>query len=296
MTCPYPVGITNPVSEGAGFERMYVGCGTCGACKHNDRADWSFRIMQEAKHSKSCYFITLTYHDSFLPLTENILPTLDKDHVQLFNKKLRKEQWKISGEKIRFFCVGEYGTKYGRPHYHLIYFNLAPHLAEPEVLLPIWEYGIPHRLSLDEGLTHYATKYHVTANKQRHLDYEDDRIDEFTRSSNKPPKGGKCGGIGYHYIEETKKFHLDSLTTVCRNNGYAQRMPGYYYRHIFEGLEDSVKEKMRAESEERYIELHNEECARLRKKGYKSPETEILRRQVYEAKNVKFKADKKGIF
>ncbi len=297
MICPYPTSIVNPLADADGFLRMHVGCGKCGACKSNRRSDWSFRIQQEAKVSDSCYFITLTYHDSRLPMTENWLPSVDKEDVQLFNKALRNEQFKITERKFRYFCVGEYGTKFHRPHYHLIYFNLHPKLAEPELLLPIWEHGIVHKLGLDKGLTHYATKYHVTAQKrERALNTLDDRKDEFTIASNKPPDGGKYGGIGYQYIDKTKRYHLDSKNAYITNNGFKQRMPNYYYRHIFAELEDSDKEKMRKEAETLIRKVEDKEMNRLRKLGYKYPEQEFLRRLVAESKNVVFKANQKGIF
>lgn len=298
MTCPYPNSIVNPNPSGLGFLRMYVGCGKCGACLHNRRTDWSFRIKEEAKYSSSCYFTTLTYDNSVVPFTDNLLLNLDKSHVQAFNKKLRRQQEKYTDQKYRFFCVGEYGSKFFRPHYHIIFFNLSPELAKPEKLLPVWEHGLVHLYPLDQGLTHYTTKYHVTAQKitrklERDLDH---RIDEFTIASNKPPEGEIYGGIGYQYIKTTGDFHRKSLTTVVRNNGFAQKMPSYYYRHIFKDLEPEVKEQMRIDGEKRYDELHQKEIKRLSKLGYDYPEQEILLRQVAEARNVIFKAKQKGVF
>jgi len=42
--------------------------------------------------------------------------------VQLFLKRLRKA---IEPRIIRYFLCGEYGEKYGRPHYHALIFGLA---------------------------------------------------------------------------------------------------------------------------------------------------------------------------
>lgn len=298
MICPYPVSILNPVADASGFfDRMHVGCGKCGACKSNRRNEWSFRIMQEAKHSDYCHFITLTYHDSVVPLTENGLLTLSKRDVQLFNKSLRKEQSKLTNQKYRFFCVGEYGTKFHRPHYHLITFNLHPELAKPEVLLPIWWRGIVHMHPLDKGLTHYTTKYHVTTQeKERHLSYSDDRIDEFTIASNKPVEGSEYGGIGYRYIETHKQYHLSTGNGYVRNNGYSQRMPRYYYRHIFEELPIEQKEVLRRSAAELVEKTEKKELERLSKLGFQRPEIEYQRRLVAEAKNTVFKAKQKGRF
>ncbi len=276
---------------------MYVGCGRCGACKHNKRVDWTFRIMQEAKASKSCFFITLTYCDSVIPYTENWLQTLRKKDVQLFNKKVRKLQSEKTETKVRFFCVGEYGSKYLRPHYHIIYFNLLPDLADPAELIPIWNKGIVHQYSIADGLIHYTTKYHVTANNQyRHLDPKDDRLNEFVMMSLKPPKGSKIGGIGYQYIKLNKQMHLNSKTAYVRNNGFIMKMPKYYHQKIFGDLPAEEKEELRLEGELRAEQAYDREILKLMKLGYDDPVSELLSRQVYAAKQVRIKANKKGIF
>jgi len=60
-------------------------------------------------------FITLTYAPEHLPPNGS----LNFKHFQDFMKRLRK----ANGAGIRFFHCGEYGEKYGRPHYHACLFN-----------------------------------------------------------------------------------------------------------------------------------------------------------------------------
>lgn len=124
-----------------------VPCGKCAECRKRARRDWSTRIQNEASmHEESC-FITLTYNDENLPkvtvplcipyvdhknnkmcylisdVTTEEKATLRKTDVQLFLKRLRARLLKEYGKKIRFYCVGEYGAKRSRPHYHLIIFG-----------------------------------------------------------------------------------------------------------------------------------------------------------------------------
>lgn len=298
MVCPFPIAIPNPAPRGVGFSRfMHVGCGSCGACKHNKRSEWSFRIKQEARHADSLYFLTLTYHDSTLKHTDNFLPTLVPSHLQTFLKDIRKEQAKLSDRTLRFFGVGEYGTLYSRPHYHVLLFNLIPELSCPGKLTEIWWHGIVHKEILDQGLTHYATKYHVTTeNGERHLSYTDDRVNEFTRSSNKPPDGGMYGGIGYQYINTHGDYHRKTKTTFVINDGFKQKMPKYYFDAIFKDLSDVEKAKMREESFKRFSEKESKELKRLSEIGYDNPEQELLHRVYWKQKNVIHKAKKKGIF
>lgn len=61
-------------------------------------------------------FITLTYNDENLPDTGS----LDKRHLQLFFKRLRR---RIEPTKIRYYACGEYGDKLNRPHYHACIFG-----------------------------------------------------------------------------------------------------------------------------------------------------------------------------
>lgn len=71
-------------------------------------------------------FVTLTYDNNHLP--ENYSVSIRE--IQLFIKRLRKSlnpQTKNTKhknyKKIRYFAVGEYGSKTLRPHYHLIIFG-----------------------------------------------------------------------------------------------------------------------------------------------------------------------------
>lgn len=92
------------------------GCGQCGCCRINRRRVWTHRFLLEAReHQQSC-FVTLTYSSSFLPTDGSLRP----GDLQLFLKRLRKC---ISPVGLRFFAVGEYGSKTWRPHFHAILFG-----------------------------------------------------------------------------------------------------------------------------------------------------------------------------
>lgn len=298
MNCPFPIAIQNPAPRGVGFSNMmHVGCKDCGACRHNKRTEWSFRISQEAKHSDTVYFLTLTYHDSVLPYTDLWLPTLETNEITKFLKRLRKEQDLLGGKPFRYFLVGEYGSRFQRPHYHLILFNLLPKLSDPGYLTTEWNHGIVHRLILDNGLTHYATKYHVTSQKSyRHLSDNDDRLDEFTRSSRMPPPGEQYGGIGYQYIHTHGDWHRQTKNTYVINNGFKQKMPKYYYDIIFNEFSEIEKAELRERAFERFQKAENDEHLRLLSQGFEWPEYELLQRNYYAAKNVINKAKKKGLF
>lgn len=90
-------------------------CGQCVGCRLERSRQWAIRCVHEASLYENNSFITLTYADEFLPEDRS----LKLRHFQLFMKRLRKKY----GADIRFYHCGEYGEKYGRPHYHAIIFN-----------------------------------------------------------------------------------------------------------------------------------------------------------------------------
>lgn len=109
-----------------------VPCGKCYHCKITKVNEWVTRMVLQSLYSKYVYFGTLTYAVTDTAVfretspmlsrfnKENkLLPTpllLRKDHLQKFFKRLRKN----TGVKFQYFACGEYGTNYGRPHFHYI--------------------------------------------------------------------------------------------------------------------------------------------------------------------------------
>lgn len=98
-----------------GDKLLSIPCGKCPSCKKTRADNWAVRCYLESlSHEYNC-FITLTYDDEHNPIT------LVKDDVSNFLKKLRNR-----GFKFKFFCAGEYGSTFQRPHYHLILFGYIP--------------------------------------------------------------------------------------------------------------------------------------------------------------------------
>lgn len=94
-------------------DMVQVPCGKCEQCRLDRAKEWSERIMIESLAYEDNYFVTLTFHQ-VKPGQE-----VSKKDVQAFVKRLRT----YIGPGIRFFACGEYGEKFGRPHYHLVLFN-----------------------------------------------------------------------------------------------------------------------------------------------------------------------------
>lgn len=135
-----PVSSSDDKSKKIG---LCLPCGKCWLCVARRRREWTLRLIMESKywHADDIVFTTLTYSDQNVPHTDlvdvskrlkayrsgdvlvNEQPlSLFKDDEKNFMKRLRRRL----DYKVRFFCVGEYGARTGRPHMHLVIFGLKP--------------------------------------------------------------------------------------------------------------------------------------------------------------------------
>lgn len=143
-------GITfNPRQAEQPDDELELPCGQCIGCRLERSRQWAIRCIHEAQlHEDNC-FITLTFNPESLAARENPW-SLDKTEFQKFMKRLRKH---FNPKKVRFFHCGEYGEKYGRPHYHAILFGVdfadkqlhrvinGHRLYVSETLEKLWPYG-----------------------------------------------------------------------------------------------------------------------------------------------------------
>lgn len=91
-------------------------CGRCLACTERQSVQWAVRCVHEAAMFTDNYFVTLTYAPEHL-----LSPSIDESDFVNFMKLLRKPR--NFGPGVRFFHRSEYGSRYGRPHHHVLLFN-----------------------------------------------------------------------------------------------------------------------------------------------------------------------------
>jgi len=216
-----------------------VPCGRCAFCLATRRSDWSTRLEYEAKKWVTKTFITLTYADAHLYF-RNGLSQLRKCDLQLYFKKLRK-----AGYRLRYFAVGEYGSRTFRPHYHVLLFGEIPE----GVLRAKWDKGMVHIGQVTQASISYCLKYVVNS---RGKGMRNGREVPFAIMSRKP-------GLGANYLSPAMiKWHKSDRKNYVLMDGQKRHLPRYYKLKIFSAI-DRVRIAVRDQKEAE---------KRLRKKLY----------------------------
>ena len=244
--CISPVELSHKSPRVTNHSRYFqVPCGRCTPCVRSYRGQWVFRLQEEIKVSSSAYFLTLTYSDEHLPYKEieietfedapstyyvSHLPTLDYTHHQKFLKKLRKKLDTLElPNKIRYYGCGEYGEKYGRPHFHYIIFNLPSELASKEALTNIWKKGHVDISEVNEARIHYVAGY---VDKKLEKPRED-KLDNYLQAGE---RSFMSKGIGASYLTEARKeyYRRKEVPYIIAENGTKRVMPRYYRDKLYD--------------------------------------------------------------
>lgn len=223
-----------------GGRPLQLPCGRCIGCRIQRAEDWTVRLMHEAQmHEHSC-FITLTYKDA--------PASLEYRDFQLFMKRLRFHYANdYTGEGIRFFCAGEYGSQNWRPHFHALLFGIdfaqmdakvfkesgQFKLYESEALNALWPAGFSSVGRCDPASAAYCANYCISKVDGDKAQAHYTRIDPFTgeilalrpefgRMSLKP-------GIGVPWY---RKFanDLHNKDIAVLNDGRKKKVPRSYMK------------------------------------------------------------------
>lgn len=271
--CQSLITIKNPSGRESPF--ISVPCGRCMACKKNKRTEWAIRLENQLKDTPVAYFVTLTYAPVKVPTnvdetTGEIYESLRKEDIQLFIKRIRK---KIN-QKMKYFIVGEYGSKTKRPHYHCLFFLEEKYTNRfgadmfGKVLQEKWidvkneePMGFVHIGDVTPKSIRYTTKYCLKLNQS------EEHLKTWTLSSQ---------GLGNRYIEKHKDWHK---ADIRRNyhigvDGNRSRLPRYYREKIY-----TDRERKR-QSENGRCEIEQKKAVEERKRG--GTDVNIYQKYEYE--------------
>lgn len=233
--------VFNPREAEQPDDPLELPCGQCIGCRLERSRQWAIRCIHEAQLHDENIFITLTFSPEELEKRENPWSLRKKD-FQDFMKRLRKH---FGAKKIRYFHCGEYGEKYGRPHYHAILFGCdfpdkqlhrvvnGHRLYVSPTLEKLWPFGyssigtvtfesaayvaryIMKKVTGDDAETHYALVDGDTG------EIVGSKIPEYTTMSRRP-------GIAADWFEK----YVDDLypSDYITVRGKKMRVPKFYDR------------------------------------------------------------------
>lgn len=255
MQCFHPIKIKPKLRLSGKYEESYVPCGRCAACLENYRNSWVIRLKEQLRDSSTCFFVTLSYDDYYLPSDNSV----HKEDLQKFFKRLR-QNFKL--DKIKYFAVGEYGFKASRPHYHCIIFNLPDSFDEVyNLILKSWGFGFVTISPANDRRLSYTTMYSIASklcdenyNKcedayQNHLSHVKNfpNLKPLPRSffyKDLPPKpfALMSKNLGMGYIKRSEKYHRSDLHNMFYTDELNRKfsLPRYYRDRLFnpDELED----------------------------------------------------------
>ncbi|QCS36963.1 replication initiation protein [Tortoise microvirus 35] len=238
-------------------------------------------MRQEYKVSVNCWFITLTYNEDNVPII-NGEKTLVRRHLQLFMKRLRD---RIKPHKIRFFACGEYGSKTGRPHYHLILFNFFDDYEKVNsIVSDCWSLGFVLCKPVVSNHFHYVAKYCTDMDVGKRTSTRGQgRIPQFLLCSRRP-------AIGSGYLSTSMvNYYRNSLSIVARLDGKKYSLPKYYRDRLFDDdMKCSIRDKINQYRDSLVsVDTSVGETLRLDKLRYDSMNDDIRRFRKSFCKNSK---------
>lgn len=195
-----------------------VPCGHCPFCMATRRSDWALRLHYESRAHLDAYFVTLTYADAHL-VWKSGTSQLEKSHLQKWFKLVRK-----AGFKVRYYAVGEYGSRTYRPHYHVLLFGSVPE----RVLRSTWHFGQVHIGRVTQASVMYTLGYMVNG---KHWTMRKGRVKPFCTMSRRP-------GLGAGYLSpEMIAWHKEDRKNYAILDGVKRHLPRYYKGKIFSKID-----------------------------------------------------------
>ena len=233
-----PTGTKSISYKGVTYNNpVNVPCGKCIECRLDYSRSWAFRMICELQYHETASFITLTYDDNHVPLTDNLHMSLRKDDFQKFMKRLRK---RLPDSQLMYYACGEYGGHTFRPHYHMILFGFYPEDAEfykvnkfgdvmvtSEFLSDVWGNGYVVIGEVNQKTCGYVSRY-CTKKQTGYSAYSTYDVlgieRPFSFSSKRPAIGRRW--IDDH-IDEVKDF--SKITVSTADGAFSIKPPKYFY-------------------------------------------------------------------
>jgi len=260
------------------YPTFQLPCGKCISCRLERARETAVRCVHEAQmHEQNC-FITLTYSDENLKSDR-----LDYRDFQLFIKRLRKEIYETSQQKISVLAVGEYGDKGKRPHWHAIIFNWRPADAQPsykndsgdqlydsELLTQLWGKG-----RADLGSVTFKSAGYVARYAAKKLTHGKDGSHDYNPIARRSTRNA----IGVSWLERYWFTDCFANGFITLEGGVKTSIPRYYEKWLkkhkpleWQRYVTEVKPKIQKEAANKEAKTSEaEKLANLRRGQFKPP-------------------------
>lgn len=201
--------LAEPSQLDALSRKMLLPCGSCLGCRTSQALAWALRGMLELHEHPSAVFSTLTFDDAHVPRT------LSTRTLQLFIKRVRKGR--RSGS-IRHLSCGEYGERFGRPHYHSILYGAS--VADSRRIQNAWPCGTAHTVNCTPATIAYTAGY--TTKKladfppedHEQVDYETGEIYKWKAPFLQMSRNPGIGSSARQFISSWRSFAILNGRTI----------------------------------------------------------------------------------
>lgn len=211
-------------------------CGDCIECRFSSIVrPWTVRGLKELRYHQKASFVTLTYDKAHLPSNSS----LHRPHIKAWARELL-----LAYPDARYMYCGEYGGKFGRPHYHAIVFGAdfgfkpghgysehgVSFAQKSDELSSMWRRGFSSVGNVTADSIAYVASYCLKkVNGKAAAAHYGDRIPEFLQQSKR--------AIGARYAQDFKDELLSHANLP--HDGYTVPVPRYFRRHWTD--EDKVR-------------------------------------------------------
>lgn len=208
---------------------LVVPCGHCSLCLNRRKTYWALRAYLDSseylKIGLQSFLITLTYDEEHLP------DNLEKKPLQDFIKRFRH----CFDNRFKYVACGEYGEKFGRPHYHILGLGLSDNVVNvQDNVSKCWQFGFSKVSPVNFQRCAYVAKYCLKAITSPFVVDKDLELTEFKRGSVSYLTGGnkeffcmsRRPGVGSLYYENHKEILNKNM--FVSSGGHKYSLPRYF--------------------------------------------------------------------
>lgn len=222
--CKAPITLPNGIM---------TACHECSQCRQQSINDWVGRNIAESKTAVASSAITLTYGKGAANDADHERAAiLTYSDVQKYIKLLRRH-----GYPMRYFVAGEYGSKKGRAHWHLIAYwqdKVPDHELRKNFMEEHWPHGWSFWDQVNPHTAMYVAKY-----VQKTMG--DDMRQGHLSMSKKPP-------LGTEYFRQVAEAYVQQ--------GLAPQNLEYTFAGVNWWNRDGTKEPWRFRLKDRPAEMY----------------------------------------